>query len=224
MESIAQPTAERDFGRLEAYLQKAQRNQATVAPERREQLDALAGHMAELYARHGKLAVIYICTHNSRRSHLSQVWSQVAAARLGVPGVACYSGGTEATALNARAAAALVRAGLDVRALAGGTNPTYAIRYSQTAPPITGFSKKFNDPANPSEKFLAVMTCTQADEACPVVPGAEARFGLPYDDPKQADGTPEETTRYDERCLQIATEQLYLMHQLSRLLRLTPRS
>jgi len=37
-----------------------------------------------------------------------------------------------------------------------------------------------------------------------------ARFALPYDDPKQSDGTPTEVKTYDERCRQIAREMLYM--------------
>lgn len=198
------------------YLDAAVKRFGTIDAERREALNALAERLAEVHRSHGFVRLVYICTHNSRRSHLSQVWSQVAAAYYGVPRVECYSGGTEATALNPRAAAALARAGLEVQVSGSGSNPVYTLRYARNLPPLTGFSKKYDDPANPSAQFVAVMTCSQADQACPAVPGAEVRFALPYDDPKTADNTPQETARYDERCLQIATEQLYLMQQLAR--------
>jgi arsenate reductase len=42
------------------------------------------------------------------------------------------------------------------------------------------------------------------------------RISLPYDDPKAADGTSEEAERYEERCLQIATEMMYVMEQAGR--------
>jgi arsenate reductase len=37
---------------------------------------------------------------------------------------------------------------------------------------------------------------------------------LPYDDPKISDGTPLESTTYDQRSEQIATEMLYLMSEV----------
>ncbi|MCB0818945.1 MAG: protein-tyrosine-phosphatase, partial [Flavobacteriales bacterium] len=69
------------------------------------------------------------------------------------------------------------------------------------------------DPANPQKGFCAVMTCSEADANCPIVRGALDRVSLPYVDPKEADDTPEEAARYDERCLQIATELWYVMQQ-----------
>ena len=58
-----------------------------------------------------------------------------------------------------------------------------------------------------------MMCCGSADAACPVVMGASARVRLLYRDPKEADDTPEEAARYDERCLQIATEMLWMMRE-----------
>ena len=59
------------------------------------------------------------------------------------------------------------------------------------------------------------MTCSEADEACPVVLGAALRIPIRYEDPKIYDGTHEESTAYDARCLQIATEMLYLFSRVS---------
>jgi hypothetical protein len=53
----------------------------------------------------------FICTHNSRRSHLSQIWAQTAASYYDVAGVKAFSGGVEATACNERTVAALTHAG-----------------------------------------------------------------------------------------------------------------
>jgi arsenate reductase len=39
------------------------------------------------------------------------------------------------------------------------------------------------------------MTCSEADKNCPIVLGALDRISLPYNDPKEADGTPEEAAR-----------------------------
>src|SRR5690625_4440314 len=41
----------------------------------------------------------FICTHNSRRSHLSQVWAQALAYHFNINNIVCYSGGTETTAV-----------------------------------------------------------------------------------------------------------------------------
>ncbi len=155
----------------------------------------------------------FICTHNSRRSHMAQVWAATAAAWYGIEGVETYSGGTEATAFNPRAVAALERAGFEI-ANPGGDNPRYRVRFGPDAPPLTCFSKVTSESPNPREGFAAIMTCSAADEACPIVDGAALRVSIPYIDPKEADDTPEETARYDARSLQIAAEMFYLMSRV----------
>lgn len=184
-----------------------------VPAERREELMRLAAFVRSRTDAGERAQLTFICTHNSRRSHLAQVWSQTAAAWYGVEGVETYSGGTEATAFDPRAVAALERAGFAVER-PGGENPRYAVRFGPAAPEMFCFSKVYSDPPNPLEGFAAVMTCTAADEACPIVHGAALRVSLPYVDPKEADDTPEEARRYDERSLQIAAEMFYLMSRV----------
>jgi len=154
--------------------------------------------------------LVFICTHNSRRSHLSQIWAQTAAGRYGVAGVETFSGGTEATAFNPRAVTALRRAGFTIPEPEAGANPRYQVRCHAEAPPLVCFSKVYGDASNPRSDFYAVMTCSQADQNCPVVAGAAQRIALPFDDPKAFDGTLEEAAQYDERCRQIAREMLFI--------------
>lgn len=157
--------------------------------------------------------LIFICTHNSRRSHLCQIWSTVLFKYLGLDGIQTFSGGTEATALNYRVIECLERAGVKIEN-PGGQNPRYKIGYSEDEEPIVCFSKRFDDPANPQKDFVAVMTCAEADHNCPFVPGAALRVAIPYQDPKEADGTSREAKTYDERCQQIATEMYFMLSQL----------
>ncbi len=156
----------------------------------------------------------FICSHNARRSHLAQVWAQTAAAYFAVPGVYCYSGGTEVTALFPGVAQTLTDQGFAISIIAGGNNPVYAIKYAGNAVPIIGFSKKYDHPFHPTSGFAAVMTCTQADEGCPFIAGAEKRVPLPFDDPKIADGTPQQAAIYAERSLQIAAEMYYVFSMI----------
>ncbi|HTF82191.1 MAG TPA: hypothetical protein VL947_10710 [Cytophagales bacterium] len=153
--------------------------------------------------------LILICTHNSRRSHLSQVWTQVAAYHYGIRNVYSYSGGTEATALFPSAAHALTAAGLDIKVLSEGKNPIYSIKYAKSQHPIIGFSKTYDDTFNPQSGFAAIMTCSHADVNCPMIPTAHERIALPFDDPKAFDGTPQQEEKYQERCRDIARELLY---------------
>ncbi|MBK8489688.1 MAG: protein-tyrosine-phosphatase [Saprospirales bacterium] len=162
-----------------------------------------------------RVSLIFICTHNSRRSHFAQIWASTAAAWYGVEGVETYSGGTEATAFNPRAVAALERAGFQVED-PGGDNPVYRLTFAAGGPSLECFSKVYDDAHNPRENFVAVMTCSEADEHCPFIPGTALRIPLTYEDPKEADNTPEETARYDERCRQIARELFFLFSQIKK--------
>ena len=145
---------------------------------------------------------------------MGQLWAAAAAAHSGIDGVETYSGGTEATAFNPRAGAALERAGFVIDQ-PGGDNPHCKATVDEDGPVIECFSKTYDDPFNPTKGFAAIMTCSEADEACPVVLGAALRAPIQYEDPKVADGTPEEAVAYDERCLQIATEMLYLFSRVA---------
>ena len=145
---------------------------------------------------------------------MSQIWAATAAAYYGIKdGVNTYSGGTEATAFNPRAVAAMERAGFKVES-PGGQNPHYQLTYNKNDQILECWSKKYDDPANANENFAAVMTCSQADKNCPFIPGATLRVPIPYEDPKIADGTAQEVAKYDERCRQIATEMFYMMSQV----------
>lgn len=197
--------------RLAQYLHSVR--QQAISTERLPLLDTLAAYVADGLRLGRTIRLTFICTHNSRRSHLAQVWAQVAAHVVGAAPVECYSGGTEATACNPRTVAALERAGLRTVRITEGENPVYLISYAEGVGPIVAFSKVYHQPPNPRESFAAVMTCAQAEENCPVVFGAERRFALTYDDPKAADGTPEEAAIYDARCRQIAAEMLYVFER-----------
>ena len=151
----------------------------------------------------------FICTHNSRRSHISQLWAQAAAYYYGISNVSCYSGGTEATAFNPRAVKALQDAGFQISMQKNGENPRYEVKFADDAPAVIAFSKTYDDPFNHNKDFAAVMTCAHADENCPLVLGASARIALRYDDPKAFDGTPQEATKYAERVHEIGREILF---------------
>ena len=153
--------------------------------------------------------LVFICTHNSRRSHISQVWAQTAASYYGIFRVMSYSGGTEATAFNYRAVQAMEGAGFKISKVKEGENPVYEVHFADGEAPVKAWSKKFEDEANPQDNFCAIMTCSDADENCPIVPGASLRVSIPYEDPKNFDGTPREAEKYKERVRQIAREIFY---------------
>ena len=153
---------------------------------------------------------MYVCTHNSRRSHFGQIWGAVAAAYYSIENVITYSGGTEATAFNINAINALKGIGFVVQAKDETTNPVYEVSFGDELKPSICFSKVYNDEFNPSSNFAAIMTCGDAEENCPFIPGVELRIGTTYDDPKEFDGTELQDQKYKERSLQIALETLYV--------------
>ncbi len=161
------------------------------------------------------IALNFICTHNSRRSHLSQVWAQTLAYYYNIPKVACYSGGTEATAMFPVAVTTLENQGFEIQRLTQITNPIYAIKYSNNNHPIIGFSKKFDDSFNPKNNFAAIMTCSSADKGCPFIAGAQKRIPLTFEDPKAFDNTTLQADKYAERSLEIATELKYVFSKIS---------
>ncbi len=177
-----------------------------ISHERIAKLRELSGYLRE--QRERPLRLNFICTHNSRRSHLAMVWAGVAAVRYGYPDVQVFSGGTESTAFFPEAVAALERAGFRIDR-SGGANPRYRVTYSTGAPPLVCYSKRFDDPVNPARDFAAVIMCSDAEAGCPLIKGADQRIFLPYDDPKVADGTGEMQQRYDERTAEIGREILY---------------
>lgn len=203
------------YSEVERYIERAASHVEGVPMDRRRLLDELAVTVRSKYQIGEVADLVFICTHNSRRSQMAQIWAAVAAAHFGVDGVRTYSGGTEATAFDPRAVAAMRRAGFRTDD-PGGDNPRYTVTFSDDLPPIECWSKTYDDASNPSRNFAAIMTCSEADRACPTVAGAAARLPISYDDPKVADGTADEAAIYDARCLQIATEMLYAFSRFAR--------
>ncbi|GGE92179.1 arsenate reductase [Chishuiella changwenlii] len=158
----------------------------------------------------------FICTHNSRRSQLSQIWAQVAAVYFNIPNVQCYSGGTEATALFPKIVKTLINQGFNIQIIADNSNPIYTIKYDENQHPIIGFSKKYDDKFNPISQFVAIMTCSQADGDCPFIPGTEKRISIPFEDPKISDGTPQQNQVYEQISNEIATEMMYVFSQITK--------
>ncbi len=204
-----------DFEVLREYVEERITESSVIGDDRKNALTNLAGNIQRGLNSNGQVKLIFICTHNSRRSHLAHLWAQLSAGFYEVERVFCYSGGTEATAFNQRAVKALQDAGMRIVRLDDRSNPVYKVNFPGCRNGIKTFSKIYSDPPNPTEEFIAVMTCADADEACPVVHGANARHAIPYEDPKVSDDTIEESVLYADRCRQIAREMFYLFSRVS---------
>jgi len=205
-----------DMQLLKQYIRKAESEFDQIPPERKVLLHQLTAFVQAGLKETGKSDLLFICTHNSRRSHLAQVWAQVAAFHYGIRTINTYSGGTEVTAMFPMIATTLKKAGLDIQKHGEGNNPVYAIKYHPNEPAIIGFSKTYDDPFNVQTGFAAVMTCAHADENCPFIPTAASRISLPFEDPKAYDNTLLQEEKYDERCLDIAREMLFVFSSLNK--------
>ena len=189
-------------------------NVSSITEERKQILQLLINYIQQKVNDTVDINLNLICTHNSRRSHLSQVWSQTMASFYNINNVHSYSGGTEATALFPMVAKTLIKNGFQVKNLSEGKNPVYSIKFSKNEHPVIGFSKKYDDDFNPKSDFVAIMTCSHADENCPVVLGCDTRIPVTFEDPKAFDDTPQQEKKYMERSLQMATEMKYVFSKI----------
>jgi arsenate reductase len=201
---------------LQQQFQLFEKEFALIPESRKKILEELGRFIEEKHRHHQKADLNFICTHNSRRSHISQIWAHAAAFYYEVSDVRCYSGGTEATAFNPRLVKAVSDVGFKLVKASDSENPRYAVSIGEDLPTIMAFSKVYSDRFNPSRGFAAIMTCSHADENCPVVTGAEKRISLPFNDPKEFDGTPLETQKYAERVHEIGREIAYAFYELKR--------
>ena len=189
-------------------------NVDAVSLSRKHSIDCLIGYIKTKVDRDTPVQLNFICTHNSRRSHLSQVWAQALAFYFKIKRVYCYSGGTEATALHPAVVKALQTSGFEIEFQDQSINPLYDIKYAGYQPAIMGFSKTYEHESSPKVDFAAILTCSQADKDCPFIPGAEVRISMPFEDPKRFDNTPFKAKKYLECSLQIATELKYIFSNI----------
>lgn len=189
-------------------------NENNISSDRKNVLLPLVNYIQTKINNNEIIRLNFICTHNSRRSHLSQIWAQTLAYHFNIKNTYCYSGGTEATAMYPKVAETLRNQGFQIQVLSENENPVYAVKYDSNEHAVICFSKVYSDDFNPKNNFGAIMTCNNADECCPLVIGAEARFPIKYDDPKAFDGTALQAAKYAERSLEIAQEIWWVMRSI----------
>jgi protein-tyrosine phosphatase/arsenate reductase len=201
------------YSKIKQYCELSATQFDDISEERKVLLAKIANHIQALQGRNEAINLVYVCTHNSRRSHFGQVWAAVAAAYYGVKNVRTFSGGTEATAFNINAINALKRVGFKVLNDGAISNPRYEVRFAENGV-TTCFSKCYDSVENPNTNVIAIMTCGDAEQNCPFIPNVSLRIATTYRDPKAFDKTVLQDHKYSERCLQIATEVLYMFSLL----------
>jgi len=185
-----------------------------IPKDRQAVLQSLIDYIQKKKDSNKPIRLNFICTHNSRRSHLSQIWAQVASHYYNIDRVDCYSGGTEATAMFPMIKETLIRQGFEVTNLSDGKNPVYALSFDESERPIIAFSKVYDHGYNPASGFGSVMTCSSADKGCPLVLGSEKRIPVLYEDPKVSDGTDQMEATYETRSRQIGSEMMFVFKNI----------
>ena len=181
--------------KLESYIKKIELDFEKICESRKEILIQLKKYLLYKYKKRHKANLIFICTHNSRRSHFAQIWLATSISYYNLKNINTFSGGTSVTEFNKRAIVILKKIGYNINNQ-NGNNPTYKVSFSKKISPLKCFSKKYDSSFNPNKNFAAIMTCSDAEKTCPFIPRAEERILLPYDDPKIFDGTNYEEEYY----------------------------
>jgi arsenate reductase (thioredoxin) len=132
------------------YMAQREAEFDLIPPERRELLQELSDYLRKCRVTQKPARLIFVCTLNSRRSHMSQLWASAAAVRYRLDNIETFSGGTESTAFNPRAVSALERAGFKIEIGQPGHNPKYLVSFADDLPPYACFSKLYSDEVNPS--------------------------------------------------------------------------
>ncbi|MDI6401459.1 protein-tyrosine-phosphatase [Balneolaceae bacterium ANBcel3] len=185
-----------------------------IAPSRIEILDTMAEYIRKRSKSKRNTNLVYICTHNSRRSQIAQIWSHTASVAFQFHGCTSLSGGTEVTAFFPSAIQAMKTLGFSIESSSGSSpNPVYDVHVGEQTPSISCYSKKYEDAVKSIDDFAAIMTCSDADVHCPVIPGAEKRIPLTYNDPKHFDETDQQKSAYLKTAVHIGREILYVFNK-----------
>jgi arsenate reductase len=196
---------------ISLFIEKRALEFDRIDGERKKTLSKIAFAISEELKQAEELILLFICTHNSRRSQYAQIWSKVAAHHYSLP-IRSLSGGTEKTKVYPQIIETLRETGFKITPAADKTQ--HLVAWNENIGEIALYSKAFPDVTKSLDRFFAIMVCSEADQACPFVPGASARFSLPYEDPKISDGTQDEEKVYKQRSNEIAQEMVFLMREV----------
>lgn len=187
-----------------------------IPDNRKVHLNQLALTIQKQIKTSGKSYIIVICTHNSRRSQLGELWLHIGALYFSLP-IHSFSGGSEVTALNHRIVKALEIAEFTITEKTSGNNPQYSISLKEGTSQTDKlyFSKIYNDTQNPQSDFIALIVCDNADQSCPIISGADHRHFIPYIDPGYSDDSDSEAEVYLEKVYEIGREMLFMLELIS---------
>ncbi len=200
---------------LKKEIQYLKSSFEVISEERKKVLQDLVRRIQQI--KQDEVNLVFVCTHNSRRSHLAQLWWKLALEEYNFSFLKTYSAGTETTRIHPNTLKVLMKQGFSVEdkfldESLSEENPKVPLTYFENRS-VECFSKTISDHSLP-KKFIAIMTCGHAEVNCPFISQAEFRFPLTYEDPKISDGTSQMEQTYLERSRQIGREAFYALSLL----------
>ena len=186
---------------LAQYIEARTTEFGLVETDRRLRLDAIASYVRSKVRQQRAASLLFLGRHNSRRSHLAQVWAQTVAAWCEVGVVISYSAGVQPTRLAPAAVDALRRAGFVVDL---GQDPSTAkVSFRADAPPMICYAKDYEALQVPQRNWCAVSVDAGVAAGFPALDEAEERVVLPLEDPDD-----------DALCARVARDLLYAFTQV----------
>lgn len=193
---------------IEEFLRKSAMTINEIKPKRMEKLDVIARMIKKDVQHKGLANVVFVCTHNSRRSQFAEVALSLCLRELNMEQIETYSCGTEETRIAQPVVDLLKTYDMEVSEEVDKENPIVSLDYEGWSKKL--FSKTYEYKGFEDKEFVAVMVCDDAAENCPFVPRFVNRIPHSYIDPKRADGTDLQEKRYSQTFSLILQEMMYL--------------
>jgi len=183
-----------------------------IPSSRLQLLDGIVLEINEFLNNKKNLNFLFVCTHNSRRSQFANVWAEIAATFYNLNSIKSYSCGTEKSIVSKNTIQTLKDLGIRIENHPSIPNAFHAFYGKELF--IDVFSKKYSDPTISKEDTIAIMTCSDADQNCPIIPYAKNRISLNFKDPKRFDNTSSFKMEYQKTGKEIAREIFYIFSKL----------
>tara|TARA_Y100001949_G_C15986510_1_gene330879 strand:+ start:2001 stop:2567 length:567 start_codon:yes stop_codon:yes gene_type:complete len=169
--------------------------------KRKKRLDNIASVINENLNK--TRSIVFLCTHNSRRSQICEVWGKVFA-EIYRKKININSAGAFKTVVHSQVYESIVKCGLVV----------------DNKKEIFFDKKKFklNSKTIDSltmKNFIAVMTCSNAEKSCPNDPRSIRNIKMFFNDPRIYDETDKMSREYLNTTIYIAEELNYIFKNIN---------
>ena len=146
--------------------------------------------------------IVFICTHNSRRSIFCEVWANILANKY-LKNINFYSAGTERTSIHNEVIKSFSRLGIKTKENTIQIGETSIILKSKILKELK------------LDSFISIFTCGEAEESCPIDRRSQINIPLLFDDPKRYDGLKNERIEYDKTCSLIAKKLNFIIKRIN---------